>query len=355
MRKSSVSEYGFINAKLRARISNILTDDFKRLLINSADIEEAVIILGDNDFSSASEIWKSTADIQSVEFELFKSYVSSYKLVMKNTDGELNSFVNILTIKPEIDNIKTAIRLWYGSKIRKRPVSYKASYLYKERIYENIDWSMLINAVSWEDITIVFSETIYKDIFDKDLIIDSNNGLFKIETELDRLYYRHIIENSSKLKKSDDKILKEIISTEIDLQNISWLIRYRHFYKMEFSEIKKILIPGGNGLELDSIQKTESADSQISPFDILKKDYPELSSLSISDKHNFAGQAVLFEQLLDDTRKRKFNSILAGYPFTIGIILVYFFMAERELKFISSVLNGKNYNFTSKRIEELVR
>ncbi len=356
MKKTAVSEYGYINAKLRARLSRILTDEFKRAMIDADGIEDAIQVLANHDYTSAAETWNKTGDIQNVEFELFKNHIGNYRMVIKNTDGELKEFTNILTIKPEIENIKTALRLWYGSRIKNRPIGYRAAYLYKERIYENIEWDALINAVSYDDVSAVFQNTIYRDIFKKHTVLDAHDSIFNIEIALDKLYYRFLNENSKKLSSDDRRVIHEIISTEIDLQNISWLIRYHHFYKMEFSELKNIIIPGGHGLELDAlVNPGEDVSSSISPFDLLKKDYPELSTINISDKHNFSGQAVMFEQLLDETQKRKFTSILAGYPFTIGIILVYFFMSGRELNFIASVLNGKNYRFSSQRIEELTK
>ena len=351
MRKTAVSDYGFINAKLRSRISTILTEDFINSLINSDNIEAAVQVLSTFGYNRAAEVWNSTGDIQGIEFELFKNHIENYRSVMKNTDGHLRDFINVLTIKPEIENIKSVLRLWYGSKIKKRPVGYRASYIYRDRIYENINWDELVNAVDFEDISGVFSSTLYKSVFDDDSM-SPESGLFKLETSLDHLYYRHIFEQSSSLNKSDSRVLKDIISTEIDLQNISWLIRYRHFYKTDYSELAGILIPGGHGLQLENLANTLTDENQeFSPVSILNKNYPELSALSISDKHNFSDQAQLFEQLLDETRKRSFTRILAGYPFTIGIVLVYFFMSEREQKFIASILNGKNYGFSADQIK----
>lgn len=355
MKKTAVSEYGYINAKLRSRISTILTEDFKRSLLETENIEAAVQFLSDNGYPFAAEIWHSTGDIQSLEFELFKNQINNYRLVMNNTDGNLKLFANVAVMKPEIENIKAAVRLWYGSRIRKRPVGYRSAYIYKDRIYENINWEELINAVGYEDITAVFKNTVYNTVFASHSILDTSDRLFELETALDRLYYSHLIENTKKLGQKDGAIVNEILSTEIDLQNISWLIRYRHFYKMDMQALSRLLIPGGHGLELGALKSGDSSEDGFVPIDIMKKSYPELSALSISDKHNFSAQAQLFEQLLDETRKRKFTGIITGYPFSIGIILVYFFMAEREKTYISSVLNGKYYKYNSKDIGEIVR
>lgn len=353
MRKTAVSEYGYINAKLRTRIGKILTDDFVKSMSAAENLEESMQILKNNGFEKTSEIWDSTGDIQSVEFELYKRHLENYRMIMKNTCGDLHDFVNLLSIKPEIENIKNAVRLWYGSRVRKRPISYRSAYIYKKRIYEDIDWDALINAVNMDDIKEVFSSTIYKKAFADEAEGALSAGIFNIEIALDKIYYENLLENSKILKDSDYQILRDIITVEIDLQNISWMIRYRHFYKMNFADMKKIIIPGGSSLQLEILEKSDdSVINSITPSDLLKKNYPELSALSISDKHNFSGQAVLLEQLLDETRKKKFNSLLIGYPFTVGIIIVYFFMSEREQKFISSSLNEKYYKLSSGNSEE---
>ncbi|MBI9105581.1 MAG: V-type ATPase subunit [Spirochaetales bacterium] len=353
MGKTAVSEYGYINAKLRTRIGRILTDDFKKILTASDDLEEAVQVLQNFGFEKIAEVWNSTGDIQSVEFELLKRHLENFRMVMKNTQGELKDFASLLAIKPEIENIKNTLRLWYGSRVKKRPISYRSAFIYKDRIFEDIDWDALVNAVSQEDINGVFKNTLYRSAFTENLADKAGSGIFKTEIMLDKIYYANLLEQSRILKNSDYNILKDIITIEIDLQNISWMIRYRHFYNMSFMEMKDIMIPGGSSLQFDILEKNEdAAQGSITPTDLLKKDYPELSAFSISDKHNFSGQALLLEQLLDETRKTKFTNLLIGYPFTVGIILVYLFMSEREMKYISSVLNRKYYKMGTRQMEE---
>ena len=355
MKKTAVSEYGYINAKLRARLSSILTEDFQSSLINSENIDAAMIVLEQYGYSSLVNTWNNTADIQSVEFELFRNFIAAYRLVLKNTNDELKATVELLSVKPEIENIKTALRLWYSSVKRGRPVSHRSAYVYKEIIHESIDWVSLINAVSFEDIVNVFENTIYSEIFRNITEIDKDTGIFGLELKLDKFYYRILRDNTTGLRDSDKKILDDIIATEIDLQNISWIIRYHHFYKLKSDKLAEILIPGGHGIDLGIIKTSgDSENSKIIPFDFLKKNYPEIAQISLSDKHNFSNQAILFEQLLDETRKNRFNRMLTGYPFTIGIILVFFFMVEREIKFISTLLNGKNYNIQNERLGEML-
>ena len=352
--KTAVSEYGFINAKLRSKISMLLTEEFKNSLLKSDNIEEAAAVLEQFNYDSLVRVWNSTADIQSIEFELFKYLISAYRLIMKNTFDGLNEIINLLSIKPEIENIKTAVRLWYGSTVRGRPIGHRTAYIYKERIFEAIDWIRLLNASDYQEISEIFRNTIYSEVFFSHDSIDKDSGIFDLEISLDKLYYKLLLENTSRIRSSDRKILNEIITTEIDLQNVSWIIRYYHFYKYSPEKLSRILIPGGSYINLNTLEYSESSSAErINPFDFLKKTYPELSGISLADKHDFSSQAVFFEQLLNETRKNRFTKLLRGYPFTIGIILVYLFMVEREIKFISTVLNGKLYNIGSQRLGEI--
>lgn len=356
MKKTAVSRYAYINAKLRTRLSRIMSESFTESLIHSSDISEAVMTVAENGYPGVSEVWQNTADIQLIEFELFKKLIQEYLVILKNTEEEIKDFCTVLLYKPEIENLKNTVRLWYGSRIKGRPIDYRAGYIYKDRIHEDIDWTSIINAESFGDIKDLLSVTAYSGIFSyKNDDINKKSGLFEFETALDRFYYKTLMAAAEKLSARDSEIVKDITRTEIDLQNISWLVRYTHFYKLQTNDLKNILLPGGHDLNSGLIDNFIKGDSgQLNPSELLSRSYPELSKINISGNRNFSSQAMLFEKLLSETRKRYFTSILAGYPFTIGTILVFLFMAEREVRFISSVLSGKYYKLEDDRFREFL-
>ncbi len=345
MSKSPVSEYGFINAKLRTRMGAVLTEEFRKQMQSATGMEEAVQVLQNYGFEHLSEVWRTSGDIQNVEYALFVRHLNNYKSVLKSTTGNVRQLVNLLASKPEIENIKNALRLWYGSQVKKRPVSYRSAYIHKERIYEDIDWTSLINAVSVQDIQEVFDATIYSSAFGNAESVVQENGIFPLEIQLDKIYYSRLLQESRFLSRADYAVLKDIVSSEIDLQNIGWIIRYRHYYSMDFSRIQDIMIPGASPLNLKTLpQNTESRGRQIiNPAEILQKQYSGLEFSAAMDKSGFSAQAEMFEYLLDETRKAQFSKIITGYPFTVGIIFAYFFLCEREQRFIAAELNGKFY------------
>ena len=62
----------------------------------------------------------------------------------------------------------------------------------------------------------------------------------------------------------------------------------------------------------------------------------------------------LIHRILEEIMKQEVHRILAGYPFSIGIILAYFILKENELKKIRTILNAKKYNLKPQRIESML-
>ena len=58
--------------------------------------------------------------------------------------------------------------------------------------------------------------------------------------------------------------------------------------------------------------------------------------------------------ILEEIMKHEVHRILAGYPFTIGIILSYFILKRNELKKIRTILNAKHYGIEQERIESMM-
>ena len=183
--------------------------------------------------------------------------------------------------------------------------------------------------------------------------MEEGKGLFKLEIALDRMYYDLLFDAAGKLPSRDRELVERILTTEIDLQNINWLIRFSHFYDVSAAEMEKILISRGTRIGVEDITAYLNQESrQREPSALLKGRFPSLSTISMGER-GAATQAMLFEQILEETRKTEFMKLISGYPFTIGIILVYFFLKNRECRYLTGILNGKLYGWSPDRIREV--
>ena len=85
---SRLKKYGFINAKLRTRLSLLLTPQFFERLIHSVSLAEGISLLKDTPYSSVAKLYEETHDLKMSEFELYRNESKLYREIEKHTDKE---------------------------------------------------------------------------------------------------------------------------------------------------------------------------------------------------------------------------------------------------------------------------
>jgi vacuolar-type H+-ATPase subunit C/Vma6 len=75
----------------------------------------------------------------------------------------------------------------------------------------------------------------------------------------------------------------------------------------------------------------------------VKIEYPGLSALLSAQTSDSTSRLILIRRILEEIMKQEVRRILAGYPFTIGIVLSYFILKRNELRRIRTILNAKQY------------
>ena len=122
MGQSRLQKYAFINAKLRARISNILSDEILGQMIKARSLLEAVKVLHDTPFQIVEDVYNQTGDLKLAELELYRKEISLYHELERYVKGDILDFVKALTRKYEIENLKAALRLWFDRVLSEREI-----------------------------------------------------------------------------------------------------------------------------------------------------------------------------------------------------------------------------------------
>ena len=127
--KSPLSKYAFINAKLRTRISMILTDEFMDRPARAHTLLEAIEQFRGTDYQQIETVYDRTGDLKMVEYELFKREIAIHVEMEKYTEGEVLDFVSALTTRYEIETLKQILRLWFDKVVRNRDITEAYIYL----------------------------------------------------------------------------------------------------------------------------------------------------------------------------------------------------------------------------------
>lgn len=361
MSKRAVSKYGFINAKLKAKIGKIKDDHLEEDLLKAGSLVESVGILREHGYAEAADTFDKTGDLQMVELSLLKDLIIDFQSVKKLTDGYPKELVTIILMKIEVENIKNTIRLWYSAAVHHRPITYRTSYLIKNTIVNKIDYIALTNAITYENVIDALSGTWYQNVLKKFSFEEiSREGLFELETALDKHWYSLYIEACSSLKGDDKEVANRMALTEIDLKNTLMLVRYGWFHKMEATKLENALFPYGR-IYSDKVTHDyiHSNPKKREPEYLLNIKYPEIAEkvkdLNVSDnKTAMINQTRFIEKFLEEKKQKSFQKILGGKPFTIGIPLAYFYYRESQYYMICGILGGKYYGVDSSEIKGII-
>ena len=352
----SLSKYAFINAKLRARISQLLPDEMFGQLAKAPSLDAALALLRDTPFSGLEGIYASTGDLKLAELDLLKSEIELYRSLRQHLHPNSKQVVDALLCRFEIENLKNAIRVYFDRKIRHRSVETSIHYVLHDQVIHPIPTDLICNAESLDEIAGLCDGTPYARIIQKYAhTVEQEKSLFRMEVGLDLHYYRSLVDAINSLDSRDRTIALRLIGVEIDLQNISWIIRFKKFYDLPLEAILATLIPGGLNLNraiIDELYRAHNVAGVLQGF--VEGKYPGLSTLLSAQTSGSTARLMLIQRILDEIRRYEVQRIMGGYPFTIGIILAYFVLKGDELKKIRTVLNAKLYGRESERIESML-
>ncbi len=354
--KSPISRYAFINAKLRARIGNLLSPAIIESLIRSKSVEQLLHHLEGTDYAPLLEIYQKFGDVQALEAYIFKRNIAIHREVASSLDPSYQQCILSMSRKSEVENIKSMIRLYFSNTIKGQNIDYRLAYLYQERIVDEIDWLQIANATSFDQVKEALSNSIYYDAtksFTDEYL--KAHGLFLLEITLDKVWINHLRKTMVNLSKTDRNMLSSILDNDADLKNIINCFRYSSVYHLDKEILNALMFDGGRIAKSEEMQHfLEYDESKRSPLILLENTYPSLAKRLKEEKiDDLSQQLVELENYLFQMRKEEFNALLRKDPFSIGIILSYFFLEERQDNLVKTIINGVHYQLDTSKIREL--
>lgn len=343
-----LSKYAFINAKLRGRISWILPEETFVQLSKAPSLDAALALLRDTAYASLEQTYATTGDLKLAELELLRMEIGLYLEIDRHLHTNTRPILQALLMRFEIDNLKNAIRVYFDRKVRGRSVESSVHYILHEKIIHPIPMDVVVNANGLDEIAGVCRDTPYSEIISKYApVVESEDSLFRLEVALDHYYYATLLDSVKILSVSDQRMALRLIGIEIDLQNISWIMRLKRYYDLPLDTVLSTLIPGGFSLrppQIEELYRTQNMTSVLQGF--VKEQYPGLSTLLGTPTSDSSARLQVLQRIFEEIKQQEVQRILAGYPFTIGIVLAYFFLKGDEMNRVRTLLNAKHYGKT---------
>jgi len=342
-----LATYSFINAKIRAMISFLISPALFSRMLEAEDFYKSLEILKESPYHKGAieNIPKEITDLRVIEKQFIKNDLAIYKKIHKCIPGKIEKeLMGIFIEKYELEQLKVVLRIWN----KKIPVNAD-DFILGEKISFDIDYKKIIYAPNIEEIILLLDDTPYKKpILSAREKFKEKGSTFYLEANLDMDYYQRLLFCAELLSPRDQEIAKRIIGIEIDTENISWLIRMRKYYSLAAGDILEWVIPGGARINKENIISFYTTDGlakivdsvALGPYARIK----ELIEENISFIENFLHEVLL----------REVKRALSGYPFTVAVILGYIVLKRNETKNVVSLLYAKNLGWKKDETNSLL-
>ncbi len=345
--------YGYVNAKIRSRLSELLDESDFSQLIKAPSLEETVQILSETAYEQELAAYGVTGDVRAVEFALMVHEIRVLHDLVDDLPGKAGGFTRTLLLRYEVEMLKKALRLWFERVLRRRNISGGSSYLYTERIINEISYDAAVDAESPEALVEALGDTPYASIVGEQIKkVETEGHLFPLELALDCYYFSLLSSEAEELPKRDREIVLRIIGVEVDLLNIDRIVRFVSYYKPAERRQWDLFLPGGRIDEATlrrAYAKEEAEDALVS---LLADRYGEYSAFAEKHRSNPLSRLQMVEDLLRRILHDEVQRLLWGYPFTLGTVLAYLFLKRKEVRSIVRLLNAKQYGLSEERIRE---
>lgn len=322
----SLFKYSNINAKLRGMYSKKLkSNDFEELA-NQKNLKSVIFILKMKN-PELNMLSESSRRMQ-IENELDKIVISDIIKINRLLKQNDKKIFMLFIEEYKLRCIKSAFRTIYSPNILHEVENNIR--LWTNSIFKDIEG--IENAKNVDEFKEFIKNTKYNKIFDN---IENDIELFKIENELDKIYF----ENLLKAIQEDKGSLKELVKKKINLTNLLWIYRMKKYYKLKDEDLKKIIIAPNKLSNMEKFIKVDNVQELLKKFEELH--YINKESKNIQLETNF------------NKYWYKFNKkIFKCGRFDIGSICAYINLVELENMDIVHIIEAIRYKLSKEELKK---
>jgi V/A-type H+-transporting ATPase subunit C len=343
-------EYDYVNARIKGMKSRLLAPPVFETLILKPDVESIIAELENTSYKQ--EIEKATVQysgIKCIEVALRKDFTNAFRKILGfMKGGESETYINILLSRWDIQNIKTILR---GKNIHMTSAEIVECLVPAGQL----DDTTLIELIKQPDVKAVidllatwgieYAKPLtrnFKEYSDK-------RDLSILEYAIDKFYYENALEKLGE-DSYDDRIILDMITTEIDVTNIKNVLKMIRD-KIEIEEAEGFLINDGaklNRERLLAMIRTGTLEGAIKVLDATP--YKFLSELPADV---FKTEKVsVFEKELEKYLIKRGISRFLGDPLSIAVAVGYVWAKYNEITNIRIIARCKTADITEKEIRE---
>ncbi len=313
-------------------------------LVGMKSLEEVMRYLGGSVYAPALASAGGTAgDARAVVMAFYDALFRDYRRLMKAVPPRSAQFLKSLLARYEAENLKTILRgVWQGlepSKIR--------LFLYRLDSLSRLPVEALLEL---RDVT-ASVDRLKTTCFHTAMVhalpqFHAQGRLFPLEMAIDRATFELVGESLKHVRGFDQRAAKTLIGQWVDGVNLSWLVRFRHFYGLSAEEAINYTLQGGRLLRIQDLGRLARSADLPAFLEALPHPYRE-----VLDRAEHWGQLrTLFEKRFIG----ELHQVFGKDPFQVGLPLSYLLLKEVEVKSLESLLSALEMKVPTERLTEWI-
>ncbi len=345
-----VSKYSLVNAKIRSRLAALLPPDTIARCAAARDLSEFYSTLAGTVYEPVLARPEVALDPRVAERLLVEQEVQWHAELIKDMRDPEKALIAALLEKYELENFKAALRIREGDRSKD-----DLKYIIRKNLPHALPYQSIAEARSLDDVLAYITATPYLMPVRGSLDEYKQRGtLFPTEIALELDFYKRIKAKVEALGRADKPIARRLLGLEIDIKNISWLIRLKFYYHIPAGDLGDYNIPGGYRLTSDRLRHALAADSIKDVLSIaLERTFKPAAEIVRREEEMsklFLLEIILWDYLIHEAKKT-----FGGFPFTIGTVLSYLILKRTEIMNLTTILNGKVLKLEKADIEGHLR
>jgi V/A-type H+-transporting ATPase subunit C len=314
-------------------------------MLRSKDITETYDLLLKTDYSK--ELSKTPPrELDEVQLEAIFYQKLSHRLffILSITSGKAKGAVEAYCRRIEIENLKRIVRTIHA----KEKIS-EDQLIPIPRKYQSVNFHVLLETKNVREMVNLLKASRYKDLADAlDLYEKYDNPLI-IEAQANRIYYKFLWKTLDKI--SDENKIRDLVGTEIDLKNLTFLLSMKYM-NVDFALMQKILINVHYKLLGNTFSQFGSASLQATPEFVTWPPYRGLAEKAV----DLASRGMLneAENVFSNYLFSHAETIAVRNPNSLVYVFAYLQLCFREARNLITLTLGKQLKLDAEKIRTLL-
>jgi V/A-type H+-transporting ATPase subunit C len=278
---------------------------------------------------------------RTLENLLIGALLSELSILVRPLQGGLRELFLFWARRFELFNLKALIR----GKLQGLPPGVVQDNLYDLPPYTRLPRASLLQAESVTELLKLLEATPYGDIARQArLAFEARREALYLDATIDRRYFYGLVQRTTPLEARHRESLERLVRTQVDHQNLIWLLRYRFAYGLSPAETYYVLVP--RGLRLDRRKLQELCN--LGDFETVLEQLPPQLARTLSGSHT----AVEVERRLEAVTIALARHELRHADSAPARAFAYLLLREVDLKRMQALIQGKLLELPATLIRE---